>query len=92
MSTGKFKPGNNANPKGSDGGKGKLDKQLKDLLIHCVSDAVSMVERCLRAEDFDERKWAADTVFNRIFGRPKESVEHSGQLSLPPFPVVAEKK
>jgi hypothetical protein len=72
------KPGQILNPSGSDGGKKRLNKQLADKLMHNVDKAVKLVEKCLRSTEFEEAKWAVDTIFNRVYGKAPESIELSG--------------
>jgi hypothetical protein len=86
---GKFVKGQIANPNGSDGGRGRLQKQLAEKLSESVDEAVKLVKRCLKSEDPNLCKWAADTVFNRVYGKPKESVEHSGEINTPKQAFIA---
>jgi hypothetical protein len=78
MNDGRFKPGNNANPTGSDGGKKRLNKQLADKLAHCVPSAVKLIEKALKSSQFEEWKWGTDTVLNRVYGKAPESLEITG--------------
>jgi hypothetical protein len=79
----KFQPGNIANPTGSDGGKKRLNKQLADLLMHNVPKAVKLVEKSLNSAEFEEHRWAVDTVFNRVYGKAPESIELTGPDGSP---------
>lgn len=78
MNDGKFKPGNNANPTGSDGGKRRLNQQLAEKLMHCVPKAAKFVESSLNSSKYERQEWATELVFNRVYGKAPESLELSG--------------
>lgn len=68
---GNFAPGNKA----STGGKLKLHKQFQDALKEKYYEkALDVVWEGLMSDSDKLKMWAADTVFDRLFGRPSIAV------------------
>ena len=71
-----FKKGDIGNPKGHSGDKRRKEKQLRELLLKFVPDAVDVVGNALK--DPDIALTAAKEVFDRVFGKSPQALELQG--------------
>lgn len=81
-----FKKGQVANPTGMTGDKARKIKQLKDLLLPLVPEAVEVVKELLR--DPDTASFAVKEIFDRVYGKAPQSVELSGKDGAPLTAVI----
>ncbi len=69
-----FKPGVSGNPDGARKKKQIRNRLAKDLLGPNVKRAVERVAELLESDDSSDVKWACDTVFHYVFGKPDQQI------------------
>lgn len=80
-----FQPGNNANPGGKPKGK---EKQLRELLLPGLQEAVNVLLKALKKPD--EQLKAAREILDRVYGKAPQSIEVSGKEMSPPIAIIIE--
>lgn len=73
-----FKPGQSGNPLG----KPKVPEEVMAMWSKLVPEAIKAVQACLASDDLELRLKAANVVLDRKFGKPAQSVEATGEISL----------
>lgn len=61
--------------KGHPGGPGRPKLAYLEAMRGLAPDAVEVLKQALRAKDRRERLHAAESVLNRAYGKPKETVQ-----------------
>lgn len=72
-----FKKGGVGNPKGRGSEKEKIQKHIKEMLIHLSPKVARKLE--LMLEDPDHMQFAVKTILERVYGKPTEDIEISGK-------------
>lgn len=75
--TGRFGPGNLANP----GGRPSLPPEVKARLAELGPQAVNVIADLLRHKNPQIRQRAAETILDRWLGKPTQALEHGGELA-----------
>lgn len=76
-----FKPGQSGNPKGQPRKLPEIDKLLAEVLGELEGDSVArqILEAMVKqAKKGDVR--AAELLLERAYGKPKQPIEHSGEI------------
>lgn len=76
---GTFKPGQSGNP----GGRPKEAPEVKALAREYGAEAIAKLVELMRGDDPRVAKAAAETLLDRGFGKPQQSVELSGDPDKP---------
>lgn len=74
---GTFKPGQSGNP----GGRPKEAAEVKALAREYGPEAIEKLVALMRADDPRVSKAAADSLLDRGYGKPAQSLEHSGAVA-----------
>ena len=77
----KFEKGKSGNP----GGRPK-DPLAKELFLTHLDKAMENLEKALEDPDPNVYLKAANIVFERLWGKPAQAVEHSGEIKF--FPAL----
>lgn len=84
---GTFQPGKSGNP----GGRPKENAEVKALAREYGPEAISKLVELLRGSDARVAKAAADSLLDRGYGKPGQSVELSGDPENPVGYAVIER-
>jgi len=69
----KFQPGQSGNPKGSTKSKKQKEKQIRELLLKFVPDAVTAIGEMLK--DPDHMPFAVKEVLDRVYGKAAQTID-----------------
>jgi hypothetical protein len=75
-----FKKGQSGNPKGRAQEVQKVQKHIKEQLMHLSPVVARKLE--LMLEDPDHMQFAVKTILERVYGKPMEDVKISGNINI----------
>jgi len=76
-----FKKGQSGNPKGRAQEVQKVQKHIKEMLMHLTPNVANKLERML--EDPNHVEFAVKTILERVYGKPPQQLEHTGEEGGP---------
>jgi hypothetical protein len=78
--------------KGQPGGPGRPKLEFLERMRKRSGKAEAIIDEALKSKSKAERRWAAEQVFDRGWGRPKQTTELTGEEGKPVEFVVTDPK